>query len=535
MRVLLRVESPGGDVLVTDGPALTISDRETGHTYRFVPGLLPDSVSSVYSEQYEWLSPSASPRSVSVQVIGDQGLTVNGVGEVSLLLDDTDDYADRRQFVRGELTDIGADTTHWAATIADDPVRVSGQLLDDRASVDQTTFPRDDAQRVADGDPAYVSGNVGVDGRIAGAYYPVPIGYPGTRGPLVIAGSIYGATAIGGPGLLVEAPSIPAAPNAGDVTVLIADGPVQATHIRRISVDATSGLPIAERIAVRQVHDMRGRVVSVVTPSSLVVIDSEQWIAWDPADGGGIPDPYGPDPVLRRCDHVIRWALDRSGVRVDWQEMSSLSALSGIQIDTVINGQTSALEWLQSELLSLLPVSVVQGPRGLYIWPWVICDDRDAEMTLRVGEGWRRNEMWSRPTLGAPNRVTVAYAHDARSGSPTQKWTLAGHRRPSDSPLQTGLDLYARRQYEVWGDRAEELEARVICDPSSAQRIAQWRVWASCRPQLVGTLTADHRDERLRPGRVVRVVDTDVDAVAQVEGVRYTGDEGMDVTVRVWL
>ena len=536
MRALLLVESPGGYVLVTDGPPITLSDRESGRTYRFVAGLQVGD--DVYLEQYEWLSPEVEPRGADVTVIGTGGYTIQGVAEVSILLDDTDDYADRKTIARGELTDIVADSHYWAATVKDDPQQATGQLLDDRAVVDQTTFPRSDAERVADGDPAYVSGNIGVDGRIAGAHYPIPIGYPGTRGPLVVSGAIYGDTAIGGPGLLVETPSIPSAPNAGDATILVAGDRVEATHIRRVSVDSTSGLPLAERIAVRQIHDKRGRVVSVVTPTALVVVDSEQWIAWDPADGGGISDPYAPGKVLRQADHVIRWALERSGARIDWRQMSALAALSHIQIDTVINGQVGALEWLQSEVLPLLPVSVTHGPRGFYVWPWLICDDRDAEMTLRVGEGWQRSadSPWQRPTLGRPNRVTVAYSHDARSGVATQRWTLCGHRRASDATDQTGLDLYARRQFAVWGERAEQVEARVICDPATAQHLARWRVWASCRPQLLGTLiSANGRDDRLRPGAKVRVIDEGVDAMAQIETVRYTGDNGAAITVRAWL
>jgi len=524
MRVLISIQTVDGLVNLTDGSAVTLTDRATGEARTYVPGVRIES--DVLTFALSFLSADTGPRSVSFTVLGTGGGTVQGLASVSILDGESLYYSDAKTIAEGELSEIVADEHYWSATVTDDPMRVSGFLLDDRAVVDTSSWPRTDAERIADGDVAFVGTSPGIDPRAAGAQYPLPIGFPGLRTAGDYAGGIYGTNSIGSPGILCELGTVLVA---ADQTILIADGVVDAATVRRISFDS-SNEPYAEDLDVEVAHDRRGRAVSVVKPSTNIIADSEQWIAWQ---GGGISDPYGVG-VLRRVDHVIRWALDRSGERIDWQSMSPLAALSGMQIDTVITGQVDALDWLRSQVLPLLPVSVTEGPDGLYVWPWVIVDDRDPVTTITTGENAQRPEPWRRETPGAMTRCTVSYAHDARSGLATRRWTTAGAYRTTDDRTEVGLDLYARRMHAIFGERiGSPVEAEVICDPATAQLVARWKIWAACRLQAVGTFFM-RRDDRLRPGAPVMVADPVVSAVAQVEEVRYTGADSVAVTVRAW-
>ncbi|MCP4740247.1 MAG: hypothetical protein GY873_39280 [Bosea sp.] len=53
---------------------------------------------------------------------------------------------------------------------------------------------------------------------------------------------------------------------------------------------------------------------------------------------------------------------------------------------------------------------------------------------------------------------------------------------------------------------------------------------------LAATLHGVEVDDRLRPGAIVRVIDTDVglDEVAQVESVRYNTAKSATVEIRAW-
>jgi hypothetical protein len=61
------------------------------------------------------------------------------------------------------------------------------------------------------------------------------------------------------------------------------------------------------------------------------------------------------------------------------------------------------------------------------------------------------------------------------------------------------------------------------------------QVQVACRPQYLAQIVAA-RDDDLLPGSLVRVIDSTmaVDAVAQVEGVRYTGNARAIYDVRAW-
>jgi len=527
MRVLLRVWAATGDLLVTDGPAVTLSDRLTGETLRYRSGLSVDEAALL--DAMSWLSDSPVPRSLSVSVLAPGGLTMEGRAEVARLLDDGDDLADRQIIAEGDLRDIVADVHAWSATVTEDTAEDRGLLLDELATVDATTFPRTSARRLADGAPPYFTATPASDARIAGAPYPMAIGYPGIQG-IVAAGTVYGDSAIASPALNVEYGNV-----LTDEALLIAGGPVEASHVRLISRNS-SGVSYGERLAVQRAHDNRGRIVSLIAPATTLGVDSEHWAAWSRADGGGQPNPYGAG-ILRRMDHVIRWALDRSTLRIDRRELPRLGALASMQVDTVLTGQARPWDWLRSEVLPLLPVSVACGPGGLYLWPWVAAlTDTDAERTLRVGRDCERIDPWRRPDLPMVSRVTVAYGLDARGGNLVRRYTLAGARRPDDDPDTVGLDYWATRAHGLVGARESEVEAPIVCDDATAHLIARGLVHASCRPQYAATLHGVEVDDRLRPGAIVRVIDTDVglDEVAQVEAVRYNTAKSATVEIRAW-
>jgi hypothetical protein len=526
MRLLLRVWAPTGDLLLTDGVAVTLQDRETQETLRFVPGLEIDE--AALSDSLAWLSDSLVPRSLSVTVLRAGGIVVDGLAEVSRLLDDSDDHADRQIIASGVLRDIVADLHWWQATVVEDTDDDRGQLLDDNAAVSDATWPRTDAQRAADGSPAYFGSPQNYDARIDGAVYPVPIGIPSVQG-IASAGTVYDDAAVSGPLMLVEYAGIALS----DMSLLVAGAPVAATHVRHISENASGAY--GERLPVQRVHDMQGRPVSIVTPATAVTVDAEHWCCWSADDGGGIADPYGPG-ILRRFDHVIRWALDRSTLRIARRELPRLGALSSLMVDTLLTAQARPWDWLRSQVLPLVPVSVATGPDGLYLWPWIpALQTLDCELSLHIGVDCERVGPWQRPALDMVSRVTVAYGLEGRGGNLVKRHTLCGRRRSTDPLGTTALDYWARRARDLVGERSLQIDAPIICDDATAQMVARYALQARCRPQMLTTLQVQ-RDDRLRPGALVRVIESalSLDVVAEVSAVRYTGDESLTITVRHW-
>lgn len=437
---------------------------------------------------------------------------------------------DRTLIAAGRLDEAEITAAFWSAAIADDGAEDLGQLLEPAAAVGPSTWPRTDAERAADGDPAYALPPAGSSPAVEGAAYPVVIGRPGQGIPYRLAGVSWVGAAPAVPGLAVELTGSTLAP--GDFTILISSPPIAATSATRISADA-SGVPVVDSVAVRTIHDALGRACSVCSPSSSLYLpgeDAEHWIAIE--SGDGIADPYGVGR-LRRADHVIRWALDRSTLRQDRRQAPRLGALAGYQIDVAIYSQVRPIDWLQSQILSLLPARLARGPAGAYVWPVLEAPDPSlAVRRLEVGVDAARLGSWIAAPLAPVGQALIRYGWDARRGATPRQILICG--RPADVPagLDLAADLWAARGEQASPRRRITIDAPITSDPATATRIGRWAIRQACRPSWSVDLALDDPGE-LMPGDVVRVIDSacGVEGVAQVERLRYVGGAAV-ATVR---
>ena len=108
-------------------------------------------------------------------------------------------------------------------------------------------------------------------------------------------------------------------------------------------------------------NDSAGASSISLLPTELFTSDSKAkfYAGFKPSTGGGISNPYAPG-TLSGAGDVIIWALKRSGgqLAVDFDELEKLRpVLNDYRIDTFINdGEITALEWLRSVVLPILPV-----------------------------------------------------------------------------------------------------------------------------------------------------------------------------------
>lgn len=431
-----------------------------------------------------------------------------------------------RLVVEGRLDEIEVDAGGWAASVVDDPVDDRGWLLQSSAVVGPATWPRTDAQRVDAGDPIW-AGTPQTQPAVEDAAYPVLIGRPGQGVPLRAAGMAVETAVPCGPALLVETSA--AITTLSDHTLVVSAGAIAATTVRRLSVDR-NGDAAMEDLPVRQVRDRLGQLVSVVSPSAALRVpteDAESWVCL--VDGAGIADPWGPGP-LTRADHVLRWALGRSTLRVDWTQMPRLSQLSRLRIDTAVYSQVRPWDWIRGELLAALPAEVAVGPRGLYVWPVLAGDQVVADAaSVRLVEG----ESCSRlgPLLAEPwapvTRLTVRYALDARAGRTMRRLVVGA----GEGAL---LDLWAQRAEALAGRREGELAVPVTSDEHTAALLGLARVRASCRPahRVDLGVPAEAPAAAAMPGDVVSYLDRNL-SIQMIGQVYSKTDAGAAVVLGV--
>jgi hypothetical protein len=74
------------------------------------------------------------------------------------------------------------------------------------------------------------------------------------------------------------------------------------------------------------------------------------------------------DGPLRKVHELITLTLSRSSIPVDWPRLySALSSVPNFDVEGYVNEEVSVWEFVSRELLPLMPVSLRNGPNGLYL------------------------------------------------------------------------------------------------------------------------------------------------------------------------
>lgn len=223
--------------------------------------------------------------------------------------------------------------------------------------------------------------------KIEGAIYPYPIGRPGrfiNEDGLLDDGAGIEYSHGGSPGLPVETYTYSVL---GDFfgqlvsqTLLISGAPVLAEKVLIFDSEGAYG-----EYDVTHQSDGRGRTVATVQiwdasddiaynldPDNKTLYpikfldETEFWVAFHDPSGGGIHSPYR-FGTLEGAGDVISFMLEGSSLQVNrpaWR--SARAALNRLmRVDAYINDpEISPWKWLQN-LLPLLGISVIKGPRGL--------------------------------------------------------------------------------------------------------------------------------------------------------------------------
>jgi hypothetical protein len=520
MRLLLTLVTTAGTYRHTDGPPVDLTGPDGVTSYK--AGLVIDAAALdvVLSEGAD-----LSPRTVACSIpdLGVIEWDAVGVGVLAGIPDDATTLAAASPIVVGRLDELAVDGAVVRFSLVEDPLDDRGLILDDAATVSALTWPRTDTERAAEDPPvaAYVGTDPATSPTVEGAHYPVIIGSPGQGASLRAIGMLIAVAYPAAPALLVETSD--SVTSATDHAFVVSAGRIDATTVRRISTDRT-GEPMSETASVVIGHDLQGRIVSMISAGTALTSPSEESESWVCLDSGyGIADPYGSGP-LRRADRVIRYALDRSTLRVDRRCLGRLEALRGHVVDVGIFSQVGAWEWLSGQVLPSLPVAVTSGPLGLSIWPVILSADPSmVEGVLEVG----RNAKVLRDPVADPwapvTRCTVRYRLDARAGSPRSSVTIAGRRRPTD-PSTLPISLWAARAWAAVGERSETIDAPWTANDATAMLLAHHRIDATCRPSWTVVVAVPERDAP-EVGALVRLIHRDlaIDAVAQVAALSYSG------------
>lgn len=346
------------------------------------------------------------------------------------------------------------------------------------------------------------------DPAMFGRAYPLVVGKPGRY---VEADGTDGKTT-GSPALLVDVAA---------KRLLVAGHRTNATMVRIINT--SKGEARDESIILTT--DGLGREVTIIDGSGTglsIVEGDEYWVRWD--NGEALVGEESTQPI-RQAGDVLRYVLQRSTIRLDRGALASvIGYLNRYRLDFYVDDpEVSAWDWLVDNVLPLLPVSVVGGPRGLrpVLFRW---DARalDAVDTIEAGPEAVRVSPVSYSVEEPIQVVQVAYAPRGGEGDHLRTVTLSGDPDEVDAGGHRALRASSIRYGER---RVRRVETDVVYDAATAQLVASTlaSTYALPRREVVYELDP-RRFGTLEAGQVVTLTDAELhlqDAVALVQSIGW--------------
>ena len=292
---------------------------------------------------------------------------------------------------------------------------------------------------------------------------------------------------------------------AGVETLLLAGHHVKASTVK---IRDATGKNSQDGVTVSNTIDALGSPIATAINVNLGGIDNEYFAIWN--NGGGIANRYN-DGSLSGGGELLRYVLGLSSLRVDAGKTAAAEGLlNQYRFAGYIDDSVSPWEWLQDNVLPLLPLSIANGPDGVYPIVWRLdAKAGDAAAHLDASKHIERAGPVTYDRRDVVNELSLSFAYDAERGIYKRKITLSGD--GSDLSLSdVYTNAYARVSQMRYGKSSNTLETDIVYDQNTAEKILNWKIRASAFPSRAITYTAPASMAWLQRGDVVTLTDSDL-------------------------
>jgi len=199
---------------------------------------------------------------------------------------------------------------------------------------------------------------------------------------------------------------------------------------------------------------------------------------------GGHLNPYG-EGLLEGAGDLIRYALSKTGMKVDWEAWGSVAQLlNDYRFAGYVNEpRITAWDWLNQNILPLLPVSVVSGPYGLRPIVYLqYFQGKRIPFTTHITEGSDFKRISAlEAAMGLDeiyNVIELRYAKDGNSSNYMSYYSIGSSL--DYVPETLDFDGYARLSQQRYGVRRNVIESNYIYDTGTAGRVARYLLRSNC-------------------------------------------------------
>ncbi len=223
--------------------------------------------------------------------------------------------------------------------------------------------------------------------------------------------------------------------------------------------------------------------------------------------------------TIRGAGDVLAHLLSLTTLSIDWGRLAAaIPLLSAYQLDGCITERVSVWSLIQDEILPLLPVSLVSGPRGIYPVVWrhtataadaVLTIDADADPSVS------RDGRVSYDSQDRVNRFSLEYQLSYRTGNYQAARTYGSLEDAASGSGVTAHPLCTWSQGRTRTVREKRMSSAWVYSDSTAYAVLEW--WAAA--YALPTRTVDYRVPEVEYAHVERgMVATLTDASIYCDG-----------------
>lgn len=244
-------------------------------------------------------------------------------------------------------------------------------------------------------------------------------------------------------------------------------------------------------------------------------------------DGGGLVSPNTNEAITGAGD-ICLWVLSRGGQDIDYAAWESVSGfLNTYKLSGYINNESiSPLEFLENEIVPLLPISIVQGSGGVkpiidifasgIKVTAIVSITASAEFTSSSGI------QQSGDTSSLLNDFTLEYAYDPKEGAYKASMRITGEQEHIGKTITTN-DL-CEKSFNRYGSRSNTIQTNFVSDQATASLICFNMVRSKAFPATFLQYRCSPRFGWLEIGDIIALTD---------ENFTFSG-KLVQVTDKIW-
>ncbi len=240
--------------------------------------------------------------------------------------------------------------------------------------------------------------------------------------------------------------------------------------------------------------------------------DRQVWIQWN--DGAPYPNPFGSGDLKGGGD-VTLFMLQQITNKIDYEAWDAISPiLNEYTFGGYINDdKITIFEWLQKNIIAYLPISIVNGPKGLkpVLDLYLEGGNITPRLTIEAGLEWFRNGpiITQSTSDDIINQVMVRYAINGVTNTPTARISISNSKSPTPM-LGFGLNPLCEISKSIFGTKRRVIDLEYCYDWKTATKIANNIITTNAMPTKTIQYSVPLKYGYLEIGDIIEMSDVDL-------------------------